>query len=134
MNISSFEDLLAAARQQSEPQRLLFVFTGAELADDSSAEQRARFQAAQGGALVPLMSVHKTPDEIESFSALEAESRQFAKDWVIVFVAGLSGRDGVAPSSADATQPLERMMASIKSGQLAGFIPFDRQGQPVLFS
>ena len=31
LNIASFEDFLRAARQQPEPQRLLFVFTGAEL-------------------------------------------------------------------------------------------------------
>ena len=28
MNITSFDDLLQAARAQSEPQRLLFVFAG----------------------------------------------------------------------------------------------------------
>ena len=134
MTISSFHDLLAAAREQDQPQRLLFVFAGAELADDCTAEQRARFEAGQGGALVPLMSVDKAPDEIASFDALELESRQFGRDWVIVFVAAMSGRNGVAPSSADATEPLQRMTASIKSGQLATFIPFDRQGQPVDFS
>ncbi len=134
MTISSFHDLLAAARAQDQPQRLLFVFAGAELAEDSTAEQRARFESGEGGALVPLMSVDKTPDDIASFDALELESRQFGRDWVIVFVAAMSGRNGVAPSSADATEPLERMMALIKSGQLATFIPFDRQGQPLNFS
>jgi hypothetical protein len=36
MNISSFDDLLRAAREQSEPQRLLFVFANAVLPDDST--------------------------------------------------------------------------------------------------
>ncbi|MEO8923737.1 MAG: ribonucleotide reductase subunit alpha, partial [Caldimonas sp.] len=40
MSISSFDDLLRAAREQPEPQRLLFVFAGAELPDDSSAVQQ----------------------------------------------------------------------------------------------
>jgi hypothetical protein len=63
MNISSFEDLLHAARQQPEPQRLLFVFADVELPDDSTAEQRARFQAGEGGTFVPLMSVsHASSD------------------------------------------------------------------------
>ena len=35
MNIASFDDLLVAARQQPEPQRLLFVFAGVELPDDA---------------------------------------------------------------------------------------------------
>jgi hypothetical protein len=61
VDISSFDDLLCAARAQPEPQRLLFVFADAVLPDDSSPEQRARFEAGQGGALVPLMFVDKTP-------------------------------------------------------------------------
>lgn len=134
MSISSFEDLLRAARAQHEPQRLLFVFAAAELPDDSTPEQRARYHAGEGGALTPLMSVDKPPAEVESFAALEKEARQFGKDWAIVFVASLSGRGGRAPSSAEAGQSLERMVASIKAGAIGAFIPFDRNGEPVLLS
>ncbi|MGE4477305.1 MAG: ribonucleotide reductase subunit alpha, partial [Stutzerimonas sp.] len=38
----SFDHLLHAARQQTEPQRLLFVFAVAELPDDASAAERER--------------------------------------------------------------------------------------------
>jgi hypothetical protein len=134
VNISSFDDLLRAARTQPEPQRLLLVFAGAELPDDSTPEQRARFRAGQGGALVPLMSVDKSPGELDSFAALEEEARQMGKGWAIVFVASLSGRGGRAPSSAEAGQSLERMIASIKAGTIGSFIPFDRNGEPVLLS
>ena len=91
--------VLRAAQQQPEPQRLLFVFAGAVLPDDSTPEQRARFEARQGGALTPLMSVDKTPEELGTFAALVEESRQFGRDWAIVFVASLPGRDGRAPTS-----------------------------------
>ena len=64
MDISSFDDLLQAARMQPEPQRLLFVFAAVELPDDATPAQRARFEAGQGGALVPLMCVDKRPEEI----------------------------------------------------------------------
>lgn len=134
MDISSFDDLLGAARQQPEPQRLLFVFVGTELTDDSTPDQREQFRAGRGGALIPLMSVDKTPEEITGFSALEEESRQFGHDWVMVFVAGLSGRNGRAPTSGEAEKPLERMMASIQAGTFGAFIPFDRMGQPVVFT
>ena len=134
MNISSFDDLLRAAREQSEPQRLLFVFANAELPDDSTPEQRARFEAGQGGALTPLMSVDKTPEELGSFAALVEESREFGRDWAIVFVASLSGRDGRAPTSEEAERSLHRMIESIKTGSFGSFIPFDRQGQPMLFN
>ena len=133
MNISSFDDLLRAARQQPEPQRLLFVFANAVLPDDSTPEQRARFQAGQGGALTPMMSVDKSPEELGTFAALVEESRQSGPDWAIVFVASLSGRGGRAPTSEDADQSLQRMIESIKGGSFGSFIPFDRQGQPMLF-
>lgn len=134
MNISSFDDLLRAAREQSEPQRLLFVFANTVLPDDSTPEQRARFEARQGGALTPLMSVDKTPEELDTFAALVEESRQFGRDWAIVFVASLPGPDGRAPTSKEADRSLQRMIESIKTGSFGSFIPFDRQGQPMLFN
>ena len=133
MNISSFDDLLRAAREQPEPQRLLFVFANAVLPDDSTPEERARFEAGQGGALTPLMSVDKTPAELGTFAALVEESRRFGPEWAIVFVASLPGRDGRAPTSHEAGQSLHRMIESVKTGAFGAFIPFDRQGQPMLF-
>ena len=133
LNIRTFDDLLRAARQQPEPQRLLFVFAGAELPEDSSPEQRRRFAAGAGGALVPLMCVDKTPDEMGTFSALVEESGSLRPDWTIVFVASLAGRRGRAPTHEDADAPLQRMVESIKAGAHGSFIPFDRNGRPVLF-
>ncbi len=133
MNISNFEDLLLAAKQQPEPQRLLFVFTDVELPDDSTAEQRARFQAGNGGALVPLMSVDKKPGDMSTFSELAEESRRFGHDWAVVFVAALSGRGGRAPTDVEADQSLQRMIEAIKSGSFGAYMPFDRQGQPLIF-
>lgn len=132
MNISTFDDLLRAARQQPQPQRLLFVFANAVLPDDSTAAQRAGFAVGQGGALMPVMSVDKTPEELETFAVLEAESRQFGADWAIVFAASLGGREGRAPSSTEADHALQQMIESIKAGAIGSFIPFDRQGQPML--
>ena len=134
MSISNFGDLLRAAREQSQPQRLLFVFAKAVLPDDSTPEQRACFGAGQGGALTPLMSVDKAPEDLGTFDALVEESRQFGHDWAIVFVASLPGRDGCAPSSEEADRSLQRMIESIKTGMFGSFIPFDRRGEPVLLS
>lgn len=132
MNISSFDDLLAAARQQSEPQRLLFVFATAGLPEDSTLEQAACFAAGRGGALTPLMCVDEAPDEIASFTALVEESYEFARDRALVFVSSLSGQSGCAPSSQDADAPLQRMVEAIKAGTLEQFLPFNKQGEPVM--
>ena len=133
LDIRTFDDLLRAARQQPEPQRLLFVFAGAELPGGSSPEQRARFAAGAGGALVPLMCVDKTLGEIGAFPALVEESDSLGPEWTIVFVASLAGRRGRAPTREDAEAPLQSMVESIKAGAHRSFIPFDRNGRPVVF-
>jgi hypothetical protein len=132
MTISSFDDLLRAARHQPEPQRLLFVFARAELPDDSTAEQRAAFEARQGGTLTPLMSVDKSPDELETFGKLAEESRQFGDDWDLLFVAALSGRDDRGPTMDEAEQSLQRMIEAVKTGAFGAFMTFDRRGEPLM--
>ena len=134
MNISSFDDLLRAAREQPEPQRLLFVFASAVLPEDSTPEQRVRFEAGEGGALAPLMAVDKTPEELGTFAALVEESRRFGPDWAVVFVASLPGRAGRPPTSQEADPPLQRMIESIKAGSIGSYLPFNRQGEPMQLS
>ena len=134
MNISNFDDLLRSAREQEQPQRLLFVFAAAGVPDDATPAQRASFLAGKGGTLTPLMCVDRTPDELGSFDALLEESRQFGTAWDIVFVAALSGAGGIAPTPAQAGTPLQRMVDSVNAGSIGGFLPFDMQGQPVQFT
>ena len=132
MDISTFDDLLQAARAQPEPQRLLFVFASVELPDDATPAQRERFEAGQGGALVPLMCADKRPDELASFATLVEESSQFGQNnWGIVFAAAMSGSVNRAPTSEDAEAPLQRMVEAIKRGEHGGYIPFDAQGHTV---
>ncbi len=134
MTIGSFDDLLRAATEQPEPQRLLFVFATAGVDGDATAEQKAHFEVGQGGTLTPLMCVDKLPGELASFDALLEESREFKQAWDMVFVAALPGSGGASPTSQQAEAPLQRMVASIKSGSIGGFIPFDAQGRPVQFN
>lgn len=134
MNISCFDDLLAAARQQSEPQRLLFVFATVELPDDCTPEQRIAFEAGSGGALTPLACLDKSPDELDSFEALYAESRQYVPHWTLVFAAALSGTKNRPPRSEDAEAPLNKMVEMIKSGFPGTLIPFDTSGYTVLLN
>ena len=129
VNIVTFDDLLQAARQQQQAQRLLLVFAGAELPEDCSAEQRAQFDAGEGGALVPLMCVDKSPDELASFSALKQESQQFDCPWQVVFASSLSGSSAAAPAAKAMETALQTMVESIKLGRLVNMIAFDKQGQ-----
>ena len=131
MNITSFDDLLRAARQQREPQQLLFVFAGAELPAGASAEQRARYEAGEGGELAPLMCVDKAAAALDGFDALCAEAARAGPPWAIVFSAALSGRNGKPPTAADIDAALQHMVESIKAGRIDGLLPFNRAGEPV---
>ena len=131
MDISTFDDLLLAARQQPEPQRLLLVFAGASLPAGASAEQRARFDAGDGGELTPLMCVDKDPQALPDFATLVAEAETLGPPWTLVFAAALAGRAPLPPSDSQVETALQRMVEAVRSGDLARFVPFDRQGQAV---
>jgi hypothetical protein len=131
MNISSFDDLLAAARAQPSAQRLLLVFATADLPDDATVQQRADFDAGTGGALLPAMCVDKTALELISFAAMAAEAAQFEVPWRMVFASTMSGVGNQAPSSESAQPVLERMVESIKLGAFFNMIAFDTHGNAV---
>ena len=137
MTLSSFDDLLQAARQQPQRQRLLFVLAAAGVDDDATAAQRARFAAGEGGTLTPLMTVDKAPDELTSLQALLAESQLPGTGHGpcdVVFVAALSGTAHASPNAVQCGAALQRMVASIKAGDIGNFIAFDSKGLPLRFS
>ncbi|MDF0749759.1 ribonucleotide reductase subunit alpha [Marinobacter sp. 71-i] len=129
--ISSYTDLLNAANAEPEPQRLLFVFCRAELPDDASESEKAAFASGEGGALVPVVCVDKALDDVTDFGALVDESRQTGQMWDVVFVAAMSGRGGVQPTTDEAQQPLTMMVESIRLGHLGNYLPLDRKGQAI---
>jgi hypothetical protein len=129
--VSNYSDLIDASRSQEEPQRLLFVFCRAELPEDASAQDRAAFERGEGGALTPVICVDKTPDEAPDFPALAEESRQTGQSWDLVFIAAMSGRGGVAPSTDEAQQPMTMMVESIRLGHIGNYLPLDRNGEAV---
>ncbi|WP_028604391.1 hypothetical protein [Ottowia thiooxydans] len=136
LSLSHFDDLLRAARSQTDPQRLLLVFASVELPDDATPAQRAGFAAGRGGALVPMMCVDKGAHELESFAMLLSEAASVSapdQEWVMVFVAAMSGPGGRVPTSEDAHAPLQRMTESIRAGVFGQSIAFDRSGTPVQF-
>jgi len=134
INITDYNSLLAAAKQQPEPQRFLFVFLKASLPKDFDAEDEARFNEGQGGALQPLMCVDKPVDELTNFADLVEESKQMSDDWQIVIIAAMSGRMGVMPNSDEAKQPLEMMVQTVEQGgDLSRFMAFDKSGEPIQF-
>lgn len=133
MDIASFDDLLSAARTQTQRQRLLFVFAVIELPDDASLSERAAFARGEGGALAPLMCVDKSPDEIVSFQQFAEEADKMGQAWGMLFAAALSGSADREPTSEEATRHLENMVEAIRLGRPEAFAVFNRQGIAVRF-
>lgn len=125
--ISTFADLLTAAIEQDEPQRLLFLFakTESESSNDDTNEQH--------GSLAPVMCVDKLPEEIESFSTLTAEADSISTDWDILFTVGLSGKHGMPPTEEEAEPFLNKMANDLSSGQsMSQYLVFDRNEDQVV--
>lgn len=133
LNIANYDALLSAARQQPEPQRMLFVFAQSELPEEHDSNQAQRFNAGQGGALNPIMYVDKTLEQLGSFSDLVAESLQMGQPWQIVFVAALAGHGGALPSSEEAQAAMDMMVKSVQQGLLSNFLAYDRDGNQMRF-
>lgn len=131
---SHFQQLLAAARAQVQPHRLLFVFASAELPDRPTAAQRARFDAGRGGALAPLMCVDKAPDELTGFDVLAAESERAGPPWRVVFAAALPGQDGRPPAAGQVESALQSMVDAVRVGAFGRFAAYDRSGEPLVLS
>ncbi len=131
MELSSFDDLLRAARAQREPQRLLLVFAGASLPHDATPQQRADFDAGLGGELAPLACVDKDPHAVADFAALAREAREQVGDWSLVFAAALAGTGDGSPAAAAVDAALQSMVDDVRSGRLQRYVPFDREGVAV---
>jgi len=116
---------------QSKPQRMLFVFTKAELPGEATSDQQAEFKARKGGALMPVLCVDKLASNRVSFASLDEESRYTGKDWDIVFVACMDGKSDDATESEEAEEPLKEMVKSIQVGSIGNYLAFNRGGEMV---
>ncbi len=131
--ITDFDSFLAAARAQPEPQRLLFVFAKTILPADADAAEAARYEAGQGGGLLPVTCVEKHPDEVAGFEALREESRRHGDDWQILLAGALAGRDGRADEDVD--RAFDSIIRNVHAGgDLSGLLAFDRDGDPLRFT
>ena len=131
MMISTFDELLQAARQQPLAQHLLLVYTQAELPEDSTQTQRAEFEAGMGGALSPTACVDKRASEIESFAELDKEAREFVENWDVLFAAAMDVMPGQEMSDSTVGAAMNQVIELVKSGQISRLISFDREGNAI---
>jgi len=129
--ISTFSDLIDMSTSQDQPQRLLFLFAQAE--GSNAAKSNKKKSKPQRGTITPVMCVDKLPEEIDSFESLINEADSINTDWNFILVAGLSGKNGQAPSTDDADPYLNQMVNGLTSGEdLSRYIIFDREQNPIM--
>ncbi len=135
IEITDYKSLLTVGREQTEPQRFLFVFLQAFLSNDPSDEDKQQFQSGQGGELKAIMCVDKNLSELTNFADLITESKQMEQEWSMVLVACLSGKNGSFPTSEEAEEPLKLMAQAVQNGgDLSKYLAFDKQGDLIQFS
>jgi len=124
--IKMFKELLQMTNEQSAPQRLMFLFANAESTNPKKSKKHQR------GTISPVMCVDKLPSELTTFSALVKEADSIAKQWNFVFIASLSGENGVAPTTDEAEPFLNKMANDIETGNGIGrYVIFDREENPI---
>lgn len=121
MNIANFDNLLAAALLQPNPQQLLFVFCTADPAPDGGA----------GLSLSPVMCVDKADRDVQGFAQLCAEAALMDAHWDVVLASTLSGSGGQPPRPEQCDSALRRMLASVRGGNFNSMLAFDRAGRPL---
>lgn len=134
MSISSYADLISAAQSQNQPQRLLFVFTRAELPPGADAEQKARFAEGRGGVLTPIACVDKLPQDVAQFNGLVEEARIMGIDWDVAFIGALGGQQNQPPSRESCEGPLKAMVERIKQGNISSYLALRKDGELIQLS
>ena len=80
------------------------------------------------------MCLDRPLDELTNFIDLVKEAAKMEKEWHMVLVACLFGKNGMMPTSNDADKPLDMMVQNIQKGaDLSGYMAFDLQGNPLQF-
>jgi len=130
ISIDNFDDFLAIAREQTEPQRLLIVLAKRELPDGHTPAQAEQFEKGEGGHLAPIAGVDKLPEEIDSFATFADETKQVTETWDAIFVAALVG-EAQLPSAEETDMAMEKVLHSIRDGNISNLLVFDNEGLPL---
>ena len=79
--MSKFQELLAMARYQAEPVKLLMLFTKSSIETASKEVNK--------GYIQPVMCVDKLPEELSDFASLSKEADVINPDWDLIFITSI---------------------------------------------
>ncbi len=122
MQITNFNDLLIAAKQEPIPQRFLFLFAKATSLKNGVKSHH------NSGTIAPVMCVDKTVDELTTLSALVKEADSISDKWDFVFI-------GCLGAHIDVEAHLTKMSNDVANGNdLSRYIILDRQERPIIIA
>jgi len=125
-NMKTFKELLELTNEQEQPQRLMFLFANAESRNPKKSKKH------QQGTISPVMCVDKLPEELTTFADLKKEADSIEKNWNFVFIASLSGENGMTPTQDDAEPFLNKMVNDVQTGNNVGrYVIYDREENPI---
>jgi hypothetical protein len=127
--LDSLDDLLALARAEPDPCRLLTVIVKA---DPVHQNVNGKEEAMDEGVLQPLMVRDWPVTGDLSMESIVAAADEVTSDWRFLMTAILPGANGTAPTPDECTPHLEHMAKALTLGDgLGAFVFFDREGTPV---
>ncbi|MES1954202.1 hypothetical protein [Salinisphaera hydrothermalis] len=127
--LESFDDLLAMARAEPDPCRLLTVLVQAEIA------YRRRPDGSEAlvdeGLLRPVMVRDWAVTDSLCLADIVTGADEVTHEWRFLMTAILPGTRGRAPTPGECEPHLERMATALAIGEdLDAFVFFDREGVP----
>ena len=129
LDITNFNSLISAAKQQVQPQKFLVAFLEIYLPSQHNVSQAKDFLAGTGGVLKPIELVEKDPFQLYDLNSLAEESLTEQKNWKIALIGCLSGINGLMPNSEVTKKHKDSMIQKINSGSdLSRYFAFHKNG------
>ena len=114
--MSKFQELLAMARYQAEPVKLLMLFTKSSIETASKEVNK--------GYIQPVMCVDKLPEELSDFASLSKEADVINPDWDLIFITSISAN--VDSSIID--QSMKSIVTDVQTGKNTSmYVVLDRE-------
>lgn len=131
IEITSFDDLIAAGLKEPDPQLLLLVLlrtTPATVEENPGADG----DSAGSGTLTPVMATDLMLTGEVQLETIVEEADSLGEPWDLIMVSSLCSNDGRLPESDDAEPYLKQMAEAVQTGgDLSSYAVFNRAGCPV---
>jgi hypothetical protein len=127
--MSQFELLINGAKNEEQPQKMLFLFAKAT---NMFEEGKSSYQS---GTIEAVLCVDKFLEELTTFKDLVLEADEYIKNWDLIFVSTVSGENNVVPRPEVVDAALHKMSNAFANGDdLSQYVIWNRKEQAIIVS